>query len=82
MKLHARYRLVRRDVEIRGVVAALPLIAQRLCARSRHRKGGRLALGDAQIKYSTVQNWYTGDKEGKGGIYNFVTNMMKVEGDV
>ncbi len=32
-----------------------------------------VALGDAQIKYSTVQNWYPGDKEGKGGIYNFVT---------
>ena len=32
-----------------------------------------IALDDAQIKYSTVQNWYPGDKEGKGGIYNFVT---------
>ena len=32
-----------------------------------------VALDDAQIKYSTVQNWYPGDKEGKGGIYNFVT---------
>lgn len=32
-----------------------------------------VALGDAQIKYSTVQNWYPGDKDGKGGIYNFVT---------
>jgi Fe-S cluster assembly protein SufB len=32
-----------------------------------------VALGDAQIKYATVQNWYPGDKEGKGGIYNFVT---------
>lgn len=32
-----------------------------------------VALKDAQIKYSTVQNWYPGDKEGKGGIYNFVT---------
>jgi Fe-S cluster assembly protein SufB len=32
-----------------------------------------VALGDAQIKYSTVQNWYPGDAEGKGGIYNFVT---------
>lgn len=32
-----------------------------------------VALGDAQIKYSTVQNWYPGDSEGKGGIYNFVT---------
>lgn len=32
-----------------------------------------IALKDATIKYSTVQNWYPGDKEGKGGIYNFVT---------
>ena len=32
-----------------------------------------VALEDAQIKYSTVQNWYPGDKNGKGGIYNFVT---------
>jgi Fe-S cluster assembly protein SufB len=32
-----------------------------------------VALKDAEIKYSTVQNWYAGDKEGKGGIYNFVT---------
>ncbi len=32
-----------------------------------------VALANAQIKYSTVQNWYPGDKEGKGGIYNFVT---------
>ena len=32
-----------------------------------------VALGDAEIKYSTVQNWYPGDETGKGGIYNFVT---------
>ena len=32
-----------------------------------------VALKDAQVKYSTVQNWYPGDKNGKGGIYNFVT---------
>ncbi len=32
-----------------------------------------IALEDAEIKYSTVQNWYPGDQEGKGGIYNFVT---------
>ena len=32
-----------------------------------------IALDDAEIKYSTVQNWYPGDKNGKGGIYNFVT---------
>ncbi len=32
-----------------------------------------IALKDAEIRYSTVQNWYPGDKEGKGGIYNFVT---------
>jgi Fe-S cluster assembly protein SufB len=32
-----------------------------------------IALDDAEIKYSTVQNWYPGDKEGKGGVFNFVT---------
>jgi len=32
-----------------------------------------IALKDAEVKYSTVQNWYPGDKNGKGGIYNFVT---------
>jgi Fe-S cluster assembly protein SufB len=36
-----------------------------------------VALDNAQIKYSTVQNWYAGDKEGKGGIYNFVTKRGK-----
>jgi Fe-S cluster assembly protein SufB len=40
-----------------------------------------VALKDAQIKYSTVQNWYPGDKEGKGGIYNFVTKRGKCAGD-
>ena len=39
-----------------------------------------IALDDAQIKYSTVQNWYSGDKEGKGGIYNFVTKRGKCAG--
>jgi Fe-S cluster assembly protein SufB len=36
-----------------------------------------IALDDATIKYSTVQNWYPGDKNGKGGIYNFVTKRGK-----
>ena len=36
-----------------------------------------IALDNAQIKYSTVQNWYPGDKEGRGGIYNFVTKRGK-----
>src|SRR5678816_368547 len=36
-----------------------------------------VALDDAQIKYSTVQNWYAGDEEGVGGIYNFVTKRGK-----
>jgi Fe-S cluster assembly protein SufB len=39
-----------------------------------------VALDDAKIKYSTVQNWYPGDKEGKGGIYNFVTKRGKCAG--
>ena len=39
-----------------------------------------IALEDAQIKYSTVQNWYPGDAEGKGGIYNFVTKRGACRG--
>lgn len=39
-----------------------------------------VALQDAEIKYSTVQNWYPGDKEGKGGIYNFVTKRGRCLG--
>ena len=39
-----------------------------------------IALDDAKIKYSTVQNWYPGDKDGKGGIYNFVTKRGDCRG--
>jgi Fe-S cluster assembly protein SufB len=39
-----------------------------------------IALDDAQIKYSTVQNWYPGDAEGRGGIFNFVTKRGKCAG--
>lgn len=39
-----------------------------------------VALGDAEIKYSTVQNWYPGDKDGNGGIYNFVTKRGVCDG--
>jgi Fe-S cluster assembly protein SufB len=39
-----------------------------------------VALDDAKIKYSTVQNWYPGDAEGKGGIYNFVTKRAQCRG--
>jgi Fe-S cluster assembly protein SufB len=39
-----------------------------------------VALDNAQIKYSTIQNWYPGDEEGKGGIYNFVTKRGKCAG--
>lgn len=39
------------------------------------------AATNAEVKYSTVQNWYPGDKEGKGGIYNFVTKRGICEGD-
>jgi Fe-S cluster assembly protein SufB len=39
-----------------------------------------VALDDAQIKYSTVQNWYPGDENGVGGIYNFVTKRGKCQG--
>jgi Fe-S cluster assembly protein SufB len=40
-----------------------------------------VALKDAEIKYSTVQNWYPGDENGKGGIYNFVTKRGDCRGD-
>ncbi|MFK7943504.1 MAG: Fe-S cluster assembly protein SufB [Paracoccaceae bacterium] len=40
-----------------------------------------VALDDAEIKYSTVQNWYPGDENGKGGIYNFVTKRADCRGD-
>jgi Fe-S cluster assembly protein SufB len=40
-----------------------------------------IALENAEVKYSTVQNWYPGDKEGKGGIYNFVTKRGICKGD-
>ena len=40
-----------------------------------------VALDDAEIKYSTVQNWYPGDAEGKGGVYNFVTKRGDCRGD-
>jgi Fe-S cluster assembly protein SufB len=40
-----------------------------------------VAMKDAQIKYSTVQNWYPGDADGKGGIYNFVTKRGVCRGD-
>ena len=39
-----------------------------------------VAMKDATVKYSTVQNWYPGDKEGRGGIYNFVTKRGKCAG--
>ncbi len=40
-----------------------------------------VALDNAEVKYSTVQNWYPGDKDGKGGIYNFVTKRGICKGD-
>ena len=39
-----------------------------------------IALDNAEVKYSTVQNWYPGDKDGKGGIYNFVTKRAHCKG--
>ena len=40
-----------------------------------------VAMENAEVKYSTVQNWYPGDKEGKGGVYNFVTKRGMCKGD-
>src|SRR5690625_2531678 len=39
-----------------------------------------VALDNAEIKYSTIQNWYSGDEDGKGGIYNFVTKRGACRG--
>ena len=39
-----------------------------------------VVLNDAEVKYSTVQNWYPGDKDGKGGVYNFVTKRAACRG--
>ena len=36
---------------------------------------------DAEVKYSTVQNWFPGDEDGNGGIYNFVTKRADCRGD-
>ena len=40
-----------------------------------------VVLKDSEVKYSTVQNWYPGDKDGKGGVYNFVTKRAACRGD-
>lgn len=40
-----------------------------------------IAMENAEVKYSTVQNWFPGDKDGKGGIYNFVTKRGLCEGE-
>jgi Fe-S cluster assembly protein SufB len=40
-----------------------------------------VVMNNAEVKYSTVQNWYPGDKDGKGGIYNFVTKRAACRGD-
>ena len=40
-----------------------------------------VVMKDAEVKYSTVQNWYPGDKEGRGGIYNFVTKRGICKGE-
>jgi Fe-S cluster assembly protein SufB len=64
----------------------LRLLSRRLHRAAARREpaacGGRraVALDDAEIKYSTVQNWYPGDAEGKGGIYNFVTKRGDCRG--
>ena len=54
--------------------------ARRESAARRRGRAGRPSATSSQIKYSTVQNWYPGDKEGKGGIYNFVTKRGACRG--
>jgi Fe-S cluster assembly protein SufB len=60
----------------RGLHRAIARREPASCRRGRDRRAQ-----DAEIKYSTVQNWYPGDKEGKGGIYNFVTKRGDCRGD-
>jgi Fe-S cluster assembly protein SufB len=67
----------------RGQLRQLPGGLHRAAARrepAARRRGGALAMDDAEIKYSTVQNWYPGDEDGKGGIYNFVTKRGDCRG--
>ena len=59
----------------------MPIRGHVIAARSGHAANVELiALDNAEIKYSTVQNWYPGDKDGKGGIYNFVTKRGLCKG--
>src|SRR5256885_6978717 len=64
-----------RDYKVTGVqTCALPISAPRRDTNQLHAAVVELiALDNAEIKYSTVQNWYPGDELGRGGIYNFVT---------
>jgi Fe-S cluster assembly protein SufB len=72
------------DRRRRGQLRQLPRGLHRADARREPaaRGGGRAGRhGGRQIKYSTVQNWYPGDEDGKGGIYNFVTKRGTVRGE-
>ena len=77
---------VRAHADHRGggqLLSAISKAARRRCATRTsctRRSWSSIALDNAQIKYSTVQNWYPGDKEGKGGIYNFVTKRGDCRG--
>ena len=64
--VHQRLALLRLQVHAHAALAAVVEL---------------VAHTDASIKYSTVQNWYPGDAEGKGGIFNFVTKRGKCAGD-
>ena len=57
-----------------GAYVSYPRAVRLRCDENQLHCGGELvAEGNGEIKYSTVQNWYLGDEEGRGGIYNFVT---------
>ena len=77
VRAHADRRRGRRLCQLSGRLHGAD--ARRKPAARRRRGAGRAAT-TRTIKYSTVQNWYPGDKDGKGGIYNFVTKRGKCRG--
>ena len=68
------------DVMFSGLVWQEGFADYRTQSQSRGAMVELVTLDEAEIKYSTVQNWYPGDEEGKGGIYNFVTKRAACRG--
>src|SRR6266508_3394975 len=82
------HRQLLRDFELGGLFGRLVLLYLEGCTAPKFDKNQLhaavvelVAFDNAEIKYSTVQNWYAGDEEGRGGIYNFVTKRGKCAGN-